>query len=151
MSKAERREQLLDVLYAAHEGCTSQAEFSADTLAARAGVSKIHFYNLVGKEFSELRAILPGSRRPSRNVISHLYRVIKELRNELQALRARYETAIKEKIAEAIKHIELLDQENRMLREKVIILERRLDEGTKVIGMEVRSPTETQELSSNQI
>jgi AraC-like DNA-binding protein len=151
MSRAERRERLLDVLYAAHEGCTSQAEFSADTLAARAGVSKVHFYNLVGKEFSELRATLPGPRRPSRNVISRLYRIIKELRNELQTLRARYETAIKEKIAEAIRHIELLDQENRMLRDKILILEQRLDEGTTVIGMEPRSPTEAQELYSNQI
>lgn len=130
VSKAKRRAQLLEVMYARHEQARKQADFCADMVAAEAGVSRVYFYLLVGKEFRDLRGRLPGKRRPSRDVIATLHREIKELRAQLFELRLRYESSIKEKIAEAIRHIELLDEENKMLRDRVAMLEQRLDEGT---------------------
>lgn len=131
MSTTKRRTQLLGIMEAHHARAGTRADFSADAIAAEAGVSRVRFYVLVGQEFQQLRGRLPGGRRPGRGVIASLRRELKAAREQIKELRRRYESALKEKFAEAVRHIELLDEENRTLREQVAILERRLNEGTE--------------------
>ena len=130
MRKADRRAQLLKIMHEHHERARTQSDFCADEIAAEAGVSRVRFYVLVGEEFCKLRGRLPGKRRSSRSIIATLRREMKKLRVQIKELHQRYETALREKLAEAVRHIELLDEENRLLRDRVAALEQRLNEGT---------------------
>lgn len=135
MSKEERVRKLSLIMSARHAEARDQAVFTAASLASQAGISVVWFYLLVGKEFKTLRAQLPGSIPSEEVLIVRLKREVAELNDKLRTLKARYEASIKEKLAEAIRHIELLDKENRMLRETVAALEKRLNDNTLVISV----------------
>lgn len=128
MRKDDRREHLLHIMQTRYERAQSPSDFTAASLAYEAGVSVVWFYTLVGKQFKKLRASLPGGIPSEETIVTKLRKEITILSSQLKDLKAKYEASIKEKFAEAINHIELLDGENRMLREKVAILERRLSE-----------------------
>lgn len=133
MTSEKRREQLLKVMREMFERAGSQSDFTARKVADAAGVSVVLFYRLVGAEFKELRSQLEGPRRPVQTVISKLKGRIRELRREVRELRARLKAAALGEVAEAIKFIERLDEENRMLRSEVKMLRRRMAESEVVI------------------
>ena len=108
-------------------GCA--AEFKAQPLARESGVSVVWFYELVGEEYRKMRASLPDTPTVNDESAISLRREVKRLRDELRGLKAKYEEEVRAKLAKAIRHIELLDGENRMLREKVARLESRLYDG----------------------
>jgi hypothetical protein len=139
LGKSERRNHLSRVLLIRHAEAQSQEEFTAASLACEAGVSRVWFYTLVGEEFKNLRASLPGRVTSGETLVAKLRKDIVGLRTQLKDLKAKYEASIKEKLAEAIRHIELLDKENRMLRETVAALEKRLGDNKLVIFSEVRN------------
>lgn len=139
--REERREQLLRVMADKHAEARSQADFTAASLASEAGVSTVWFYTLVGKQFRRLRSKLPGPIRPDETLVARLRKEVAGLRGRLKELKAKYEKTIKERLAEAIRHIELLDDENRLLREKVAFLEKRLADEKVVIYTGVQSET----------
>lgn len=141
MSMEDRRDQLLRILMVRYEEAQSQADFTAVSLARESGISRVWFYALVGKQFRNLRATLPGSIKSDETLVVKLRKEIAELRAQLKELRAKYESGIKEKFAEAIRHIELLDQENRMLRETLTVLEKRLNDDKLVIFNSAQSST----------
>jgi hypothetical protein len=89
----------------------------------------VWFYELVGEEYRKMRASLPGAPAVNDDSVISLRREIVCLRAQLRGLKAKYEEKLKAKLAKAIRQIELLDSENRMLREKVALLESRLYEG----------------------
>lgn len=111
----------------------TQSDFTAANVAGKAGVSVVRFYRLVGSEFKELRSQLEGPRRPAETVIGRLKGQIKELRKEIRELKAKLKAAAPAGIAESVRTIERLDEENRMLRSEVKMLRRRLEEGEVVI------------------
>lgn len=133
MSSDERRGQLLRVMGVMFEKARTQADFTAREIAREAGVSVVLFYRLVGGRFKELRAQLEGPRRPTGTVVSKLKGEIKELRRQVRELKARLKVAALGEIAEAIRLIERLDEENRMLRSEIKLLRRRLAEIEVVI------------------
>jgi len=133
MTSEERREQLLKVMKELFEKAEMQADFTARKIAAAAGVSVVLFYRLVGGEFKELRSQLKGPRRPAGTVISNLKAQVKELRKQVRELKARLKAAAVGEVAEAIKFIERLDEENRMLRSEVKMLRRRMAESEVII------------------
>jgi regulator of replication initiation timing len=96
-------------------------------------VSAVWFYHLVGNQFIKLRARLPGPIASSDTLVTRLRKEVAALRTQLRDLKARYESSVKEKLAAAVRHIELLDEENRMLREEVVHLRKRLNESKVVI------------------
>jgi hypothetical protein len=134
MSKEERREQLSQIMLTRYAEARSQGDFKAVSLASEAGVSPVRFYNLVGEQFRKLRAQLPGPILPVDSLINKLRQEVAELHAQVRELKRKYEASLREKFAEAIRHIELLDRENRMLRETVTALEKRLGEHTLVIS-----------------
>ena len=134
MSKEDRRNQLMHIMRTRHAEAQSQADFIAETLAGEGGVSAVWFYSLVGKQFRKLRAELLGSIPSDETLIAKLRKEIAELHAQLRKLKDKYEVSIKEKLAKAIRHIELLDKENRMLREQVADLEKRLSNYNLVVA-----------------
>lgn len=132
MSSDERRGQLLQVMGVMFEQARTQADFTASRIAGEAGVSVVLFYRLVGERFKELRSQLDGPRRPVGTVISRLKGQVKELRRQVRELKARLKVAALGEIAEAIRLIERLDEENRMLRSEIKLLRQRLAEGEVV-------------------
>jgi regulator of replication initiation timing len=133
MPSDKRREQLLQVMGALFEKARTQADFTAQKIAGEADISAVLFYRLVGERFKELRSQLDGPRRPKETVIGKLKGQVKELRAQVRELKARLKAAALGEIAEAIRLIEGLDEENRMLRSEVRMLRRRLAEGGVVI------------------
>lgn len=133
MTSDKRREQLLKIMKELFGKARAQSDFTAAKIAGEAGVSVVRFYRLVGCEFKELRSQLEGPLRPTETVISKLKGQIKGLRKQVRELRARLKEAALAEIAEAIRFIERLDEENRMLRSEVKMLRRRLDEGEVMI------------------
>lgn len=129
LRRSERRDQMLRLLNLRWEKAGCAAEFRAQLLAGELGISVVWFYVLVGEEYRRLRASLPGAPAINDDSITGLRREVERLRDELRKLKAKYEEKLRAKLAKAIRHIELLDSENRMLREKVALLESRLYEG----------------------
>jgi FtsZ-binding cell division protein ZapB len=126
MSRADRTDLALRVLQDKYAKAASQSDFTAKILAAANGISVVWFYILVGKEYRRLRSSLPGGIPPETTVIGRLRERVKSLEAELKELKDRYKVSLRDKIAEAIRHIELLDKENRALRERVAQLEKSL-------------------------
>lgn len=133
MTSDKRREQLLKVMKELFGKARTQRDFTAAKITGEAGVSVVRFYRLVGGEFKELRSQLDGPLRPAETVIGKLKGQIKDLRKQVRELRARLKEAALAEIAQAIRFIERLDEENRMLRSEVKMLRRRLDEGEVMI------------------
>jgi hypothetical protein len=141
MDKEDRKDQLSRIMLSRYAEAQSQADFTAASLAHDAGVSAVWFYTLVGKQFRKLRAQLPGPILPEETLIAKLRKEIVELHTQLRKLKEKYEVSIKERLAEAIRHIELLDKENRMLRERLKSFEDRLSENKLVIFAPVDDST----------
>jgi chromosome segregation ATPase len=118
--------------YATAEG---QNDFNAASLASEACISVVWFYSMVGKEFRKLRRNLPGGRGSSETFISKLRKEISELQAQVRELREKYEASIKGKVSEAVRMIELLDKENRVLRERVADLEKRLNDEKLIVSI----------------
>lgn len=133
MTSDKRREQLLKIMRGLFEKAHTQSDFTARKIAGEVSVSVVLFYRLVGDEFKELRSQLEGPRRPAQTVIGKLKGQIRELRKQVRELKARLKTAALAEIAEAIRFIERLDEENRMLRSEVKMLRRRLAENEVII------------------
>lgn len=128
LRRAERRDQLLRLLNLKWERAACAAEFRALLLARELGVSVVWFYTLVGKEYKKMRASLPGAPAVNVDSVTSLRQEVERLGDELRRLKSKYEEKIRAKLAKSIRHIELLDRENRMLREKVAYLESNLYE-----------------------
>jgi Na+/phosphate symporter len=133
MSSSERRRSVLKIMREMHKTAKNQDDFTPKKVAQKAGISVVWLYHLVGKEFRKLRAQLEGPRRPKETVISRLKAQVRALRKEVRALKAKLKAAALEEIAEAIRMIELLDAENRMLRDEVKMLRQRLAESETIL------------------
>jgi hypothetical protein len=136
MSKSERRKQLLHVMHLVYEGAKDQSEFTAGIIAKRGGVSTVLVYRRIGDEFKELRSKLPGARQSPLTVESHLRQKNAILSRELESSKDKHRVELSGDYANAIRHIESLDEENRILRGRVRILEQRLKE----VGLVVEWP-----------
>lgn len=147
MKRDERCAQLRKIMYEHHESALSQADFSAGAIAADAGISQVRFYALVGEDYKELRAKLKGPMRSGKSIVSRLRQEIKELRTQLKEQEITYQQIIQDSIAGAIRHIELLDGENRMLRVTVAKREQQLKEYGIIITVGEVAPGAGQEVS----
>lgn len=124
MSAEKRREQLLRVMKAVFAEARTQADFTAQKVARAGGVSVVLLYRSVGKEFKELRAQLQGPRPDDTTLLNKMKGRIKELRRRVREL----EDTLKAKVAEVVRVVERLDEENRMLRSELRLLRQRLAE-----------------------
>jgi hypothetical protein len=136
MDRADRTDQILRIMQSKYAEANTQSDFTAKLIAAAASISLPWFYILVGKEYRQLRSNLPGHISPDKTVFDKLRKQIKALENEIKELKGRYKASLRDKFAEAIRHIELLDVENRALRERVTQLEKRLNEASITLPLD---------------
>lgn len=129
MSRSERRDHLLSLLRLRRERAGCAAEFRAEPLAREVGISVVWFYALVGEEFKRLRSDLPGRPAGDEDSVKGLRGEVRQLRAQLRGVKATYAERLRAKLGRAVQHIELLDRENRMLRDTIVALKRRLNEG----------------------
>ncbi len=132
MSATERQAQLLTIMQEMHAKAQSQTDFTAAKIAQAAGISTVMLYRLVGPEFQTLRSELPGSQRPSDEVMRTLRLENAELRRQLREAREKLRTTAVEELDEAIRLMERLEEENLQLRGEVKLLRKRLQEGGNV-------------------
>ena len=132
MSGTERRAQLLTIMQEMHEKAQSQADFTAAKIAQAAGISTVMLYRLVRPEFQTLRSELPGSQRPTDEVMRKLRLENADLRRQLREAREKLRTTAVEELDEAIRLMERLEEENLQLRGEVKLLRKRLQEGGQV-------------------
>jgi uncharacterized membrane protein YccC len=133
MSATERRAQLLTIMQEMHAKAQSQADFTAAKIAQAAGISTVMLYRLVRPEFQTLRSELPGSQRPTDEVMRTLRLENADLRRQLREAREKLRTTAVEELDEAIRLMERLEEENLQLRSEVKLLRRRLEEGNHTV------------------
>jgi AcrR family transcriptional regulator len=133
MKAEERREQLLALMTHVHQQAQTQADFTAEMVARAAGISTVLLYRYAGTEFQALRAQLPGIHRVRDAVMHELRQENAELQQQLQATEIQLRATALSELDEAIRMIELLEEENLHLRGEVKRLRKQLEEKTRVV------------------
>jgi predicted nuclease with TOPRIM domain len=133
MKAEERREQLLALMTHLHQQAHTQADFTAELVARTAQISTVLLYRHAGAEFQALRAQLPGIHRVRDEVMHELRQENAELRQQLQAAQEQLRATALSELDEAIRMIELLEEENLHLRGEVKRLRKQLEEKTHVV------------------
>jgi hypothetical protein len=133
MKAEKRREQLLALMADIHRKAETQGDFTAEAVAKAAGISTVLLYRYVGAEFQALRARLPGIHRVRDVVMSELRHENDRLRQHLQEAEEKLRATALSELDEAIRMIELLEEENLHLRGEVKRLRKQLEERTRVV------------------
>ncbi len=133
MKAEERRGQLLVLMTNMHQKAETQGDFTAEAVAKAAGISSVLLYRYAGAEFQALRAQLPGVHRVRDEVMSELRHENAELRQQLQEAQEKLRATALSELDEAIRMIEMLEEENLHLREEIKRLLKQLEERTRVI------------------
>lgn len=124
----ERKEHVLAMMQEVRAQVTSQREFTAERVAAAAGISKVWLYQIAGEEFSALRAQLPGSRKTRDEELAALRRENTQLREQLEKAQEQARLAVSTALQKAYAMLELWEQENLELRGHIRLLTRRLEQ-----------------------
>jgi hypothetical protein len=123
---SERKAQLLTIMRAHRERATCLSEFSRTAIAHEAGVTPQHLSMLIGPEFHAAAQGLPGVRRTAETTLREAIEDNKRLRRELEHVRQQFNDLTRQSIDEALRLIDQLDEDNRLLRGRVRVLEQRL-------------------------
>lgn len=124
----ERKEHVLAVMQEVRAQVTSQREFTAERVAAAAGISKVWLYQIAGKEFSALRAQLPGSRKTRDEELAALRRENAQLHVQLEQAQEQARLAVSTALQKAYVMLEQWEQENLELRGHIRLLTHRLEQ-----------------------
>lgn len=123
----ERKEHILAVIQEVQAQVTSQREFTAERVAAAAGISKVWLYQIAGEEFSALRAQLPGSRKTRDEELAALRRENAQLHVQLEKAQEQARLAVSTALQKAYVMLEQWEQENLELRGHIRLLTHRLE------------------------
>jgi hypothetical protein len=146
MSRTERRStdrksELLAIMQTHRNRATCLSDFSRRAIAQEAGVTPQYVSMLIGPEYRAAAQGLGGKRRsvetPLREVLVENQRLRKELRNAHHRL----EELTKQSIDDALRLIDQLDEDNRLLRGRVRVLEQRQRQQEIVVTPDKRVPT----------
>jgi hypothetical protein len=144
MKAEERRGQLLALMVDLHRKAETQGDFTAESVANAAGISKVLLYRYAGTEFQALRAQLSGIHRVRDEVMHELRQENAELQQQLQTTQEKLRATALSELDEALRMIELLEEENLHLRGEVKRLRKQLEERTRVV---VHIPTAHSQVS----
>ena len=122
----ERKAQLLTIMRAHRERATCTSEFSRTAIAHEAGVTPQYLSMLIGPEFHAAAQGLPGVPRTAETSLRQALEYNKRLRRELEQVRQQLNDLTRQSIDEALRLIDQLDEDNRLLRGRVRVLEQRL-------------------------
>ena len=138
----ERKAQLLAIMHAHRERATSVSEFNRKAIAQEAGVTPQYLSMLIGPEYRAAAEGLTGKRRSSDTSLRRALEENTRLRRDLENARQQLEDLTRNSIDEALRLIDKLDEDNRLLRGRVRILEQRLRQ--REIAMPASGPGQAQ-------
>jgi hypothetical protein len=122
----ERKAQLLTIMRAHRERGTCTSEFSWTANADEAGVTPQYLSMPIGPEFHAAGHGLPGVRRIAETTLREAVADNLRLRRELDHVRHQLNDLTRQSTDEALRLIDQLDEDNRLLRGRVRVLEQRL-------------------------
>jgi hypothetical protein len=128
MGSNERKAQLLTIMRAHRERATRISEFSRTGIAREAGVTPKYLSMLIGPEYHAAAEGLTGKRRSSDESSGRALEENTRLRRELEKARQQLNDLAHNSIDEALRLIDQLDEDNRLLRGRVRILDQRLQQ-----------------------
>jgi hypothetical protein len=137
----ERKAELLAIMHAHRERATYLNEFSRKAIAHDAGVTPQYVSMLIGPEYRAAAEGLTGKRAPADTRLRQALAENKRLRRELEHAHGRLEELARQSIDDALRLIDQLDEDNRLLRGRVRILEQRLRQKEVVVTAGERAPT----------
>jgi hypothetical protein len=146
MSRIGRRSiqtktELLAIMQAHRDRATCLSEFSRLAIAQEAGVTPQYVSMLIGSEYRAAADGLNGKRRTADTPLQEVVAENERLRKELQGARRRLEELTKQSIDDALRLIDQLDEDNRLLRGRVRVLEQRLRQQEIIVAADNRVPT----------
>jgi len=115
-------------------------EFSRTAIAQEAGVTPQYLSMLIGPEFHAAAQGLPGVRRTAETTLRQALEDNKRFRRELEHVRQQLNDLTRQSIDEALRLIDQLDEDNRLLRGRVRVLEQRL--AKREIAIPAGGPTQ---------
>jgi hypothetical protein len=133
ISSNERKAQLLTIMRAHRDRASCMGEFSRTAIAQEAGVTPQYLSMLIGPEFRAAAQGLPGVPRTAGTALRQALQDNKRLRRELAHIRRQLDDLTRHSIDEALRLIDQLDEDNRLLRGRVRVLEQRLHQREVVI------------------
>jgi chromosome segregation ATPase len=131
MSRTRRRSmqtkaELLAIMRAHRDRATCVGEFTRQAIAREAGVTPQYVSMLIGPEYRAAAEGLSGKRRTAHTPLQHALTENQRLRKELRDTRRQLEELTKQSIDDALRLIDQLDEDNRLLRGRLRVLEQRL-------------------------
>jgi hypothetical protein len=137
----QTRSELLAIMQAHRDRATCLSEFSRHSIAQEADGTPQYVSMLIGSEYRVAAQGLNGKRMwvdtPLRQALAENQRLRKELRDA----RHRLEELTKQSIDDALRLFDQLEEDNRLLRGRVRILEQRLRQQEIVVTPDRRVPT----------
>ena len=146
MSRTGRRSsqtkaELLAIMQAHRDIATCLSEFTRQAIAHEAGVTPQYVSMLIGPEYRAAAEGLKGERRTADTPLRQALAENQRLRKELRDARRRLEELTRQSIDDALRLIDQLDEDNRLLRGRVRVLEQRLRQREIVVTPDKRVPT----------
>jgi hypothetical protein len=135
----EGKEHLISVMQTIRAKALSQSEFTAQRIAAAAGISTVWLYKIAGPEFRALRAELPGSRKTRDEEVAELRQENARLRAEPKEAQEQARLASSSALKKAMVMLEQWEQENLELRGHLRLLTRRLEQAGGYVDIPAHS------------
>jgi hypothetical protein len=146
MSRTGRRSiqtkaELLAIMQAHRDRATCLSEFSRRAIAQEAGVTPQYVSMLIGPEYRDAAEGLNGKRRSTDTPLRQALAENARLRSEFRDAKRRVDELTGQSIDDALRLIDQLDEDNRLLRGRVRVLEQRLRQQEIVVTPDKRVPT----------
>ena len=146
MSRTGRRSiqtkaELFAIMQTHRDKATCRSDFSRHAIAQEAGVTPQYVSMLIGSEYRAAAQALSGKRRSEDTPLQLALAENQRLRKELREVRRRLEELTKRSIDDALRLIDELDEDNRLPRGRVRVLEQRLRQREIVVTPDKRVPT----------
>ena len=138
---SEKRNCSRSCRQAHRDRATCLGDFSRHAIAQEAGVTPQYVSMLIGHEYRAAAQGLNGKRRSIDTPLRQALTENQRLRKELRDARRRLEELTKQSIDDALRLIDQLDEDNRLLRGRVRVLEQRLRQEEIVVTPDKRVQT----------
>ena len=143
MSRTDRRStetkaELLAIMQARRDRATCLNEFTRRAIAQEARVTPQYVSMLIGPEYRAAKEGLNEERRSADTPLQQALAENQRLRRELRDAHRRLEELTKRSIDDALRVIDQLDEDNRLLRGRVRVLEQRLHQQEIVVTPDTR-------------
>ena|ERR1051326_8588592 len=137
----ERKAELLAIMQAHRDRASCLSDFSRRAIAQEAGVTPQYVSMLIGREYRDAAQGLNGKHTSVDTPLRQALAENDRLREQLRAAHRQLEELTRQSIDDALRLIDQLDEDNRLLRGRVRVLEQRLGQQEIVVMPDKHVPT----------